>query len=94
MYEISSGVRSTRNQDGGTVLDVSQGKIFHLNGIGALIFERLRQKENTLQIIAEISRAYGISSEVVETDVIQFLDRLEQQGLVQYSEKVAPSCTT
>ena len=76
------------------MLDVSQGKIFHLNGIGALIFERLRQGENTIQIIAEISRAYGLSSEVVETDVIQFLDQLEQQGLVRRSEKVAPSCAT
>ena len=76
------------------MLDINQGKIFRLNGMGAEIFERLRQSETTIQIITEISRGYGISSEVVETDVIEFLDLLEKRGLIQRSEEVAPPCTT
>lgn len=94
MYEVSTGVRSTRNEDGGIVLDINEGKIFRLNGIGALIFERLTQKDNTIQIIAEISRGYGVSPEVVETDVIEFLDVLEKQRLIQRSHEAPTSCTT
>ncbi len=56
MYEVSAGVRSTRNEDGGIVLDIDQGKIFRLNGIGALIFERLERRQTRTQIIEEISR--------------------------------------
>jgi len=44
-------------------------------------------RENTIQIIAEISRAYGLSSEVVDR-CYSILDQLEQQGLVRRSEKV------
>ena len=94
VYEVSPGVRNIRNQDGGIVLDIKQGKIFRLNGIGALIFARLRQKEKSTQIIAEISRIYGISAQMAEADFVEFLDSLEKQGLVQRYEEAVPSCKT
>ena len=82
MYEVSKGVRSTRNEDGGLVLDIDQGKVFGLNGIGALIFERLREQENESQIIKEISQQFDISVETVRADLVDFLSSLEEQGLV------------
>ena len=83
MYAISAGVRSTRNEDGGTLLDINQGKIFRLNGIGALIFERLKGGQTRSQIIANISREFEIPAGTVEADVIRFLESLESQGLVR-----------
>ncbi len=76
------------------MLDIDRGKIFRLNGIGALIFQRLTERQTTIQIITEIGQTYGIPLEVVEADVIEFLDLLEKQGLVQRSEEVTPSCAT
>jgi Coenzyme PQQ synthesis protein D (PqqD) len=93
VYVISSGVRCTRDEGGGTVLDINQGKIFRLNGTGALIVERLSQNANVSEIIVEISRVHGISSKTVEADVIEFLGLLEKQGLVSLTESVASSCT-
>ena len=39
MYEVSTGVRSTRNEDGGIVLDIEQGQMFLLNPVATLILE-------------------------------------------------------
>ena len=83
MYEVSKGVRSTRNEDGGLVLDIHQGKVFGLNGIGALIFERLRGGQTRSQIITELSRDFQIPPETVQADLIQFLESLQRQGLVR-----------
>lgn len=80
--EVSAGVRITRNKDGGVVLDISRGKVFSLNGIGALIFERLRERQNETQIVKEISKQFDISVETVRSDFVEFLNSLEQQGLV------------
>jgi len=90
LYAVSAGVRSTRNEDGGIVLDINQGKIFRLNGIGALIFEQLRRRQTRTQIINEISRQFEISAEVVETDVMEFLESLQRQGLVQGCAEESP----
>jgi hypothetical protein len=82
LYELSTGVRSTRNDDGGIILDLSHGKIFRLNGIGAFIFERIRDRQNETEIIAEVSHTYGIPNRIIHSDVTDFLKSLERQGLV------------
>ena len=86
MYEVSAGVRSTRSEDGGIVLDLNQGKILRLNGIGAFIFERIRDRQNETEIIAEVSHTYGIPNRIVHSDVADFLKSLEHQGLVMVSQ--------
>lgn len=82
MYTISAGVRSTSNEDGGTVLDINRGKIFRLNRIGALIFEQLRQPRTRTQIVNEIGQNFKISPEMIEADVIAFLESLQRRGLI------------
>lgn len=82
MYEVSSGVRSTHNEDGGIVLDINRGKVFSLNGVAALIFERLREQQDERQIIEELSQQFDISVESIRADFIEFLTSLEKQGLV------------
>jgi len=82
VYEVSAGVRSTRNEDGGIVLDVNRGKVFRLNGIGALIFERLREQRDETDIVKEVSHEFRIPCRVVRVDVLEFFKSLEQQGLV------------
>jgi hypothetical protein len=83
LYEISAGVRSTRNKDGGIVLDIKRGKIFHLNGVAASVFERLGLRRTRTQIVHEISQEFDISTEIVENDVTEFLESLQREGLVQ-----------
>jgi hypothetical protein len=83
VYAVSSGVRSTNNnKDGGIVLDINSAKIFRLNGIGAFIFERIRDRRNETEIIAEVSHEFGIPDATVRADVVDFLKSLEHEGLI------------
>ena len=83
MYEIAAGVRSTRNEDGGIVLDIDHGQMFRLNPVGALILESLGQGCAETEIAKEISREYSISEETASADIREFLQSLEKHKLVR-----------
>jgi hypothetical protein len=82
MYRVSETVRSTHNHDGAIVLDISQGVMLRLNVTASLIFERLQQGKTQSQIVDGISQEFGISQEIVQADVSEFLKSLEQHRLV------------
>jgi hypothetical protein len=91
LYDISAGVRSTRNEDGGIVLDIDHGQMFRLNPVGALILESLGKGCAEAEIAQEIARQYNISEETASTDIREFLQSLEEHKLVraQQREKVS-----
>jgi hypothetical protein len=91
LYAVSAGVRSTRNEDGGIVLDIDHGQMFRLNPVGALILELLGRGRPETEIAKEISRQYSISEETAVADVREFLKSLEEHKLVrtQQEEKVS-----
>jgi hypothetical protein len=91
LYAVSAGVRSTRNEDGGIVLDIDHGQMFRLNPVGALILESLGKGCAETEIAKEISRQYSISEETAAADVREFLQALEEHKLVrtQPGEKVS-----
>jgi hypothetical protein len=82
LYEVSNGVRSTRNEDGGIVLDIDQGQMFRLNPAGALILESLGKGRAEAEIAQEIAGQYGINEETALADVREFLKSLEGHRLV------------
>ena len=83
MYEVSTGVRSTRNADGGIVLDIDHGQMFRLNPAGALILESVSRGRAEAEIGQEIARQYNISEETASADVREFLQSLEDHKLVR-----------
>ncbi len=83
MYEISAGVRSTRNEDGGIVLDIDQGQMFRLNPVGALILELLGKGHPETEIAKDLASQYGISEETALADVREFLTSLQEHKLVR-----------
>jgi len=91
LYEVSAGVRSTRNEDGGIVLDIDHGQMFRLNPVGALILDLLGKGLPETEIGQEIAHQYGISEETAVADVREFLQSLEEHKLVrtQPGEKVS-----
>ena len=82
MYRVSTGVRSTQNQDGTIVLDIQRGRLLRLNVTGSLIFERLQQGQTESQIIDKIGQEFRVSRETAQSDVGEFLKSMEQVGLV------------
>ncbi len=91
MYQVSAGVRSTRNEDGGILLDIDHGQMFRLNPVGALILELLGKGCAETEIAKEIAHQYSISEETAVADVREFLKSLQQHKLVrtQQGEKAS-----
>jgi Coenzyme PQQ synthesis protein D (PqqD) len=83
LYEVSAGVRSTRNEDGGIVLDIDHGQMFRLNPVGALILQLLGNGCAEAEIAQEIARQYNTNEEIVLADVREFLQSLEEHKLVR-----------
>src|SRR6266853_977463 len=83
LYALSAGVRSTRNEDGGIVLDIDHGQMFRLNPVGALILESLGKGCAETEIAQEIARQYNISEETASADIGEFLQSLEEHKLVR-----------
>lgn len=87
MYEVSTGVRSTRNEDGGIVLDIDHGQMFRLNPVGALILELLGKGRPETEITKEIADQYGINEEMAAGDVREFLKSLQEHKLVRTQQE-------
>ena len=83
MYDISAGVRSTRSEDGGIVLDIDHGQMFRLNPVGAVILESLGKGCAESEIAQQIARQYNISEGAASADIREFLQSLAQHKLVR-----------
>jgi hypothetical protein len=90
MYRLSKTVRSTHNQDGAIVLDVRQGQMFNLNFVGSRILELLKSGSTESAIVDQISREFGVSRDVAENDVREFLQSLKKCDVVEEHESGAP----
>jgi hypothetical protein len=85
MYRVSEGVRSTHGQDGAIVLDVQQGQMFNLNRVGSRMFELLEMGSAEPEIVDAISQEFGVSREMVEHDMREFIGTLKKNRLVRES---------
>ncbi len=82
MLHVSDAIRSTRNEDGGVVLDIEHGTLLRLNSTGALIFEWLREGDSESQIAVKIAEKFGVSQETAVNDLNEFLNALNQHHLL------------
>jgi hypothetical protein len=81
--KLSEQVRSTHNQDGAVVLDIRHGQMFRLNLVGSRMIELLKLGYTEERITEEISRDFGASRNVVETDLREFIAHLEKHHLLE-----------
>jgi hypothetical protein len=87
MHRPSDLVRSTHSQDGGTILDLRDGRLFRLNSTASLIWEQLRNGQPAAQIAKTVADCFGISEEVARNDVAHFLESARQyELLLRYDE--------
>ena len=83
MFTISGTIRSTPTPDGAILLDVKQGQMFCLNGIGSAILELLGAGCDEEQITARVSATYGADIDQVRVDVHDFLEALTQHQILK-----------
>jgi Coenzyme PQQ synthesis protein D (PqqD) len=86
MYRVSDTVRSTYGQDGAIVLDIRQGQMFNLNFVGSRILTLLNTGSTESAIADQISREFGVSRDLAENDVQDFLQNLKKCHLVEEHE--------
>jgi coenzyme PQQ synthesis protein D (PqqD) len=83
MYKVSEGIRSTHGQDGAIVLDIRQGQMFNLNFVGSRVLELLETGATESAIVDEISQKFGVSRDIAESDVREFIESLKQYHLLE-----------
>jgi hypothetical protein len=83
MIRLSEHVRRTHSADGGIVLDILHGQMFRLNFVGSKILELLEQQSTPTLIAQEIAVTFGVSAEIAERDVREFLETLEKHRLIE-----------
>ena len=79
---ISESVRAMFNKDGGILLEINHGKMFSLNVVGSRILEMLQRGCSEGQIANEIRQEFGLTQDVAQEDVHEFLESLRKNHLL------------
>ena len=88
MLELSDTVRSTNTPDGRVLLDLRQGQMFSVNGVGAKILVFLAKGWDEARIAEEISQAYAVSIDIVRSDVHDFVEALRKHEILRANDSV------
>lgn len=83
MYRVRDSVRSTHGQDGAVVLDIAQGKIYRLNRVGSKVLESLETSTSEAEIADRVTREFGVSHDIAESDTHEFIRQLQRIGLLE-----------
>lgn len=81
-FGVPEHVRAIHGPDGGTLLDIVNGKMFRLNPMGSRILEFLKQGSTELEITEKLAGDYGIGRARAEADLREFLQTLEELHLL------------
>ena len=65
------------------ILDSETQEYFSINEIGKIIWSLIEEKKNLEEIKAEMLDMYEVPEEQLEKDVLNFLQALEQKGLIK-----------
>jgi hypothetical protein len=68
------------------MLSVEKGKYYGLNDIAAAIWERIEQPIGVGDLCDSLQRAFHVSREMCEADVLAFLDQLLAKGLIRITD--------
>jgi hypothetical protein len=82
--------RSVHTADGGVLLDINHGRMFTLNSTGSVVFQLLERGLSEDQIVKEMVKRFGISTELAKKDLAMFCDSLRRHSLFQRDAIVVP----
>jgi hypothetical protein len=83
MLRVPDDVRSTHSQDGAIVLNIQHGQMFSLNIVGSKILDLLKRGYAEPHIAEEISREFGVSRDITDADVREFIRMLTEHHLLE-----------
>ncbi len=65
------------------ILDSETQEYFSINEIGKVIWSLIEEKKNLEEIKAEMLDMYEVPEEQIEKDLLNFIQALEQKGLIK-----------
>lgn len=65
------------------ILDSVTQEYFSINEIGKVIWSLIEEKKNLEEIKAEMLDMYEVPQEQIEKDLLNFIQALEQKGLIK-----------
>jgi len=86
MWLVSPDVRSTYSVDGAVLLDIRKGLCYSLNPVAARVWSTVEASPSGigfLGLVDALETHYKISHEQLEGDITEYLEKLEEMGLVQ-----------
>ena len=72
--------------DGLAMMEIDTGTYYLLDEVAAAVWSRLAQPTRVSELMAELRRSYDVATERCEADVLPFLARLRDKGLVRVQE--------
>jgi Coenzyme PQQ synthesis protein D (PqqD) len=86
MWLVSPDVRSTYSEDGAVLLDIRKGLCYSLNPAAARVWSTVEASPSGIDfpgLVEVMETHYKISHEQLESDITEYLAKLEEMGLVQ-----------
>lgn len=85
-YTIPKSVMVQSVDDETLLFDSAMGMFFGLNEMGAIFWECMNTHSAVGDVYSELSNAFDVEPEQLESDLALFVSSLAQQGLVVFSE--------
>ena len=80
---LSKNVFAQEIDDETIILDSVTQEYFSINEIGKVIWSLIEEKKNLEEIKAEMLDMYEVPQEQIEKDLLNFIQALEQKGLIK-----------
>ena len=82
----STGIESANLDGEAVILDVNSGLYYGLSTVGARIMDFLKETVQVRKIIDSLETEYDVEKERLESDILNFLNEMEDRGLVQVQD--------
>ena len=68
------------------LLDMNSENYFGLDAVGTDIWQAMQEKENLKEVFEILLEQYEVEEDVLKKDLITFVEKLEESGLVKVEE--------
>ena len=68
------------------LLDMNSENYFGLDEVGTAIWQAMQEKENLKEVFEILLEQYEVEEDVLKKDLITFVEKLEESGLVKVEE--------
>ena len=72
--------------DNAVLVSPEGGQVTILNGVGTIIWSLIDGQSNGLDIARQLAQQYDVSSDQAQNDVEQFLNKLQNRGLITWEK--------